>query len=89
MWNDEDRYWRTNFSTRPYASGRNYDTFSGGYRYGWESAQRYPGRAWADVEPDLQRNWTSYEHRGSSTWEQVKDAVRDAWDRMTGQQSRT
>ena len=37
-----------------------------------------------DVESDLRMNWTSYEHRGSSPWEQVKDAVRDAWDRVTG-----
>ena len=32
----------------------------------------------------LQSNWNKYEHRGTSTWEQVKGAVRDAWDRAMG-----
>jgi len=33
-----------------------------------------------DVETDLPRSWNAYEHRGTSTWEQMKEAVRDAWD---------
>ena len=84
-WDEEDLYWRTNYNSRPYASGGlNYDTFRPGYRYGYESAHRYRGRNWSDVEKDLSGSWNAYEHRGSSTWEQVKDAVRDAWDRVTG-----
>lgn len=84
-WNEENKYWREHFSTRPYASsgGRDYDYFLPGYRYGYEAAGRYHDREWADVEPDLSRGWTSYEHRGNSTWEHVKDAVKDAWDRVT------
>jgi hypothetical protein len=83
-WRDEEQYWRENYNTRPYARGSNYDTFSGGYRYGYEAADRYPGQTWDEVEPDLERDWDSYEYRGKSTWQQVKDAVRDAWDRVTG-----
>jgi hypothetical protein len=84
-WNDEDTYWRSNYSTRPYASGStNYDQWRGAYRYGFESANRYSGKNWNDVESDLSRGWNSYEHRGSSTWEQVKAAVRDGWERVTG-----
>jgi hypothetical protein len=30
------------------------------------------------------RDSSSYSYRGKSTWQQVKDAVRDAWDRVTG-----
>jgi hypothetical protein len=88
-WNDEDSYWRTNYRNRPYASssGKAYDFYQPGYRYGVESAGRYHGREWRDVESDLSRDWNSYEHRGSTTWEQVKDAVRDAWDRVTGKHS--
>ena len=55
-----------------------------GYRYGVESASRYPGRRWEEVETELQRDWDRYEHRAQSTWEQMKSAVRDAWDRVTG-----
>lgn len=84
LWDDEDSYWRQNYATRPYAAGADYDTLGPGYRYGYESANRYRGRAWNDVESDLERDWSTYEYRGKSTWQQVKDAVRDAWDRVTG-----
>jgi hypothetical protein len=85
-WTAEDEYWRANYQTRPYASsgGEDYTVYQPGYRYGYESAHRYEGRNWNDVESDLQRNWDMYEHRGTSTWEQIKGAVRDAWDRVTG-----
>jgi hypothetical protein len=88
-WTDEDRYWRNNYASRPYAKGTSYERLSPAYRYGYESASRYTGRSWEDVESDLERDWERYEDRGQSTWEQIKDAVRDAWDRVTGRQSRT
>jgi hypothetical protein len=85
-WDEEDRYWRQNYTSRPYASGSTYDSWQPGYRYGYESASRYQGRKWDEVERDLERDWESYEYRGSnrSTWQQIKDAVRDGWDRVTG-----
>jgi hypothetical protein len=44
------------------------------------------GRSWDDAESDLRSGWDSYEHRGESqsTWEEIKEAVRDAWDRVAG-----
>ena len=87
LWDDHDTYWRDTYSTRPYASGRSYDDLRGGYRYGYESAGRYQGRDWDEVESDLSRDWDSYEHRGQTTWESIKGAVRDGWNRMTGNTS--
>ncbi len=89
IWTDEERYWRDSYGTRPYARGRTFEQLSGGYRFGTEAASRYPGRSWNDIESDLQGDWNTYHYRGESTWEQIKDAVRDAWDRVTGRQSRT
>jgi hypothetical protein len=43
------------------------------------------GRSWDDVEPDLRAGWDKFENRGSTTWESVKLAVKDAWHRITGQ----
>lgn len=83
-WDDEDAYWRTNYRTRPYGASGDYERFRPGYRFGFDSAARYRGREWNDVEPDLASDWETYEDRGESTWEQVKDAVRDAWNRITG-----
>ena len=84
-WTTEDTYWRSNFASRPYArADRGYEAYQPGYRYGFESAKRYTGRKWNEVESDLRSGWDRYEHRAQSTWENIKDAVRDAWDRVTG-----
>lgn len=83
-WTPEETYWRANWSNRPYASAdRTFGYYEPGYRYGYESANRYRGRKYEDVEGELQAGWNRYEHRGESTWENVKHAVRDAWDRVT------
>jgi hypothetical protein len=86
-WTTEDEYWRENYASRPYiGQNRDYDYWRPGYRYGFESAQRYSGRDWQEVEPDLRAGWDRYEYRGDnrSTWEQIKAAVRDGWDRLVG-----
>ena len=86
-WDQEDQWWQENFSSRPYAAGYTYDEFRPAYRYGFESGRHNMGRTWKDVEGDLRTGWDKFEHRspGGSTWENIKDAVRDAWHRVTGQ----
>jgi hypothetical protein len=86
-WETEDNYWFENFTSRPYAMGPDfYDRFRPAYRYGFESAQHHVGRAWDEAEEDLRKGWERYEHRSenNSTWEEIKGAVRDAWDRVVG-----
>jgi hypothetical protein len=85
-WSEHDAYWRANYRGRPYASSGNmdYTVFQPGYRYGYDAANRYEGRSWSEVESDLATGWDSFEQRGTSTWEQMKAAVRDAWDRVMG-----
>ena len=84
-WQDEELYWRDNYRTRPYAAiTPDYNIWRGAYRYGFEAARQYEGRPWEDIEPELAHGWSAYEHRGTSTWDQIKAAVRDAWDRVTG-----
>jgi hypothetical protein len=86
-WATEDEYWRNNYASRPYVGqNREYEQWRPAYRYGFDSAQRYTGQQWDEVESDLRTGWDRYEHRGGirSTWEQIKDAVRDGWDRLTG-----
>jgi len=83
-WGVEETHWRNSFSSRPYVSAdRDFEYYRPAYRYGSESAMRYNGRQWNDVENDLRTGWDRYEHRGQSTWENVKDAVRDGWNRVT------
>jgi hypothetical protein len=79
----EDEYWRTNYASRPYvSSGSTYDTYRLAYRYGWESYNRYAGRQFEDVVPDLQRGWERSEGSAILTWHKAQHAVRDAWHRV-------
>lgn len=87
-WESEESYWRSNWSTRPYASvDRTFGYYQPAYRFGFESANTFRGRNFEDVEPELRSGWDRYEHRGTTsdegTWENIKHAVRDAWDRVT------
>jgi hypothetical protein len=88
-WSDEDNYWRTNYAGRSYAGQHDYDYFRPGFQYGHESAQRYPGRYWNDVEKDLESGWSKWEHRGNTAWREVREAVRDAWTRVMGRDRET
>jgi len=84
-WNLDQQWWRENFRDRPYVSAdRRFEDYEPGYRFGYESANRYRGKSWNDIEPSLRNDWDRFESRGSSTWENVKDSVRDAWDSITG-----
>lgn len=83
-WQWDESWWRENFRDRPYVSDdRDFNYYSPAYRYGYEAAGKYQGQSWSDTERDLRTGWDKYEYRGVSTWENVKDAVRDAWDRVT------
>ena len=81
---DRDYYWRVIYATRPYVSGgRGFDYYEPAYRFGYESARRYRGKEWDAVEPDLERDWENCRYRGATQWQTVKEAVRDAWDRVS------
>jgi hypothetical protein len=81
-WVAEDRYWHEHYRTRPYADGVGYEALRGGYRYGVEASHRHKGQDWEDVEDELARGWESYPHSGDRPWDQVREAVFDAWNRM-------
>jgi hypothetical protein len=79
----EDEFWSGNYRDQPYAvEGADYETYKPAYRYGWEAFERYPGRRFDEVDSELQRGWD--EHRGDSklTWNQAREAARDAWHRV-------
>ena len=53
-WTAEESYWRNNYSTRPYIGAhKEFDYWRPAYRYGYDSAKRFPDRLWEDVEHDL------------------------------------
>jgi hypothetical protein len=84
-WTTEEVYSRNNYKTRPYiGTNQDFTYWSPGYRYGYDSAVKYRGKTWNEVEADLRNAWDRVEYRGQRTWDQIKDAVRDGWNRVTG-----
>jgi hypothetical protein len=80
----EGDYWRQNFRRRPYyQAGRSYEHYEPGYRLGWRSAADFGQEAkeFEDVETELERRWAYELSSGEMNWEDVREAVRDAWNR--------
>lgn len=89
-WDNEENWWREHYADRPYVeSGLGFEHYRPAYRYGTEAGNHHLGRTWNEVEPDLSAGWASYEYgaRGVARagWEDIVDAVRDAWYRVTGE----
>ncbi|MCI0446042.1 hypothetical protein L0152_22855 [bacterium] len=81
----EEAYWKEKYKTRPYYSeSREYDDYAIAFHYGWESAAKpeNAGRKFEEIEPELERNWSSYTGSNKNTWQDFKDAIRDAYDRI-------
>jgi uncharacterized membrane protein len=60
--------------------GHDYEYYQPAYQFGYEFAQepRYRNLDWNSVEPEMRTEWL---RRGAqNTWEDIKDAVRYAWD---------
>jgi uncharacterized protein (TIGR02271 family) len=76
--NDFRQHHRSKYGT----TGRDYNTYQPAYRYGYDLANdnRYSSYDWNRLEPEARRDW---ERRGGqSAWDDVKDAVRHAWERV-------
>jgi len=87
---EEERFWRQSYQSRPYfKTGRDFEHYSLAYRYGWESASRadYHGRRFEDVENDLSRNWSRARGNSRTEWSDVREATRDAFERVQKQTS--
>ena len=53
-WETEDAYWQSAYPERTYArADRTYEYYRSAYRYGTESAIRWRGREWDEVESAL------------------------------------
>jgi uncharacterized protein (TIGR02271 family) len=78
--NDLRNNYRTNFSKSEYS----FDDFLPAYRYGYTLAKdkRYSSGDWRSVEPDARRYW---EESNQGTWEEFKNAVRYAWEKVRHQ----
>jgi uncharacterized protein (TIGR02271 family) len=78
-----EREFRTHYDSAYAQRGSPYDRWAPAYRYGYDIAMdpRYRDREWAGMETDARRDW---EQRHKGTWEEFKEAIRYAWDKVRG-----
>ncbi len=75
--------YRNHYNTYLASSGYPYEYYLPAYQYGYNLAYdpNYQGRTWDLIEVDARNEW---EREHPSTWERMKDAVRSAWEDVTG-----
>ncbi|MFC5462948.1 YsnF/AvaK domain-containing protein [Massilia niabensis] len=82
----DDDYYRNHFTSTYGSTGGSYETYQPAYSYGTQMRQSemYRNRPWDEVETDLRSDWeTRNAGKTGSTWENMKDAVRHGWNKMT------
>ena len=83
-WERYDVACRRDFMDRFVDSGRDYAYYQPAYRYGYMLAndERYRDVDWNVIEPEARREWEL--QGGDTAWDDIKDAVRQAWRTVTG-----
>jgi uncharacterized protein (TIGR02271 family) len=85
--NDFNRYsddFRQHYTSYYGSRGQSYDYYLPAYQYGYMLASdpRYSRYSnWSDVETNARGDW---ERQNQGTWEDIKDAVQHAWNRIRG-----
>lgn len=80
----EAEYWRNEYSDRPYVDQKyNYEhDYAPAYAYGNTVRTQYAGRQWDDsLEQEVRSGWENAKDKSSLSWDEAKDAARDAFDR--------
>jgi len=72
---DFQTHWKTNFGDRGYT----YEQYSPAYRYGYSLGSDKTYTDWNKSESQIRQNW---EQKNPGTWEDFKDAIRHAWDKV-------
>lgn len=78
-----DPDFRTHFQTTYAQTGNRFEQYQPAYRYGYTLAvdDRYQGRSWRDIEPEVRNAWES---RNQGTWDNFKDSIEYAWQKVRG-----
>ncbi|MBV9322955.1 MAG: YsnF/AvaK domain-containing protein [Chloroflexi bacterium] len=82
-WDQAMPTYRQEWQQRYGSAGGRWEDYEPAYRYGYELRNRpeYRGRAWTEVEPELQRDWT--QRNPTTPWARVSNSVRDTWQNVT------
>lgn len=79
----EHEFWRVEYKNRPYfTTGTPYEQYGPAYQYGIVSYEKYKGKTFIEVEPQLGRDWESRRGQSKLSWMHSKEAAQDAWLRV-------
>jgi hypothetical protein len=76
---------REHYQSRFATSGREYDWYGPGYRYGYDMAmdERWDEYdTWDEIEAEARAGWEKTEHAAGHAWDDLKDAVRQGWEEV-------
>lgn len=83
----EDAHWQASYRAAPYVdAAHEYHYYQPAYRFGWESYSQYGRRSFDEVDETLMREWDGRRGHSLQTWNEARDAARDAWERIARQQ---
>lgn len=79
----EHEFWRKEFPNCSYFTpGTLYEQYGPAFQYGWESCLNHEGKTFKDAEAQLAHDWDGRRGRSTLSWDNARDAVRDAWQRV-------
>ncbi len=82
---EEEAHWKEHHGKQPFAKpGHSYEQFAHAYRTGYEGFDRYPGKAYEEIEDDLALDYERHRPGSALPWDTVRPAVKAAWDRVSG-----
>lgn len=88
---DPNDHWRESYVTRPYYQEASLDTpdleydrdFSKAYELGSRARSEHDRNTqFEDVEGNLKESWEELKAESRLKWEQAKQAIKDAWDKI-------
>lgn len=82
---DQDRFWRSQFQHANHLADRSYDQVRPAYELGYAAArdERYGGRAFEEIETDLENGWLNV-RTSAGEWGAVREYARQAFEASRG-----
>ncbi len=79
---DLQKGFEADYSTRYATSGYRYEQYAPAYRYGYTLATGDDTRDWSAIESDARTRWET--DHADTPWEKFRDAVQTGWDSVRG-----
>ena len=78
-----EHVWRADLNRQPYFDpSTSMDVYDMAFQYAMTARRVVPaGTNFSEVEPLLCKHWSTYRNKYGVSWEKIRDAVEDVWNR--------